>query len=44
MVREVGRFAGIEGVRKEFESFICCLRLRGVDICVVLIEFDIDDE
>jgi hypothetical protein len=32
MVRGVGRFAGTEGVINEFESFIGCFRLRGVDI------------
>jgi hypothetical protein len=32
MVRGVDRFAGIEGVINEDESFIGCLRLRGVDI------------
>jgi hypothetical protein len=44
MVRGVDRFAGIEGKRNEFESLTVCLRFRGVDIGVVLIEFDIDDE
>ena len=44
MVRADDRLTGIGGVRNDGESLSGCLRLRGVNVGVTLIELDMDEE